>query len=131
MRVVLDTNVIISAFGTRGLCADLFAVCLDRHQLIISAAILDEVTEHLVKKFKLPESRTREIVSFLREHSETVIPVEVPADACRDQDDCVILGTAVGGSAEYLITGDRDLLDLGKFGDVSILSPREFYDLIK
>jgi predicted nucleic acid-binding protein len=54
MRVVLDSNVLVAAFGTRGLCEDVLRVCLSRHEICLSEVILSEVQEHLPKKFKLP-----------------------------------------------------------------------------
>ena len=128
MRVVLDTNVILAGFATRGLCEAVVALCLDQHELILSDAILSEVREHLSGKFRMPAARAAEITSFLEEHAEIVSPAEVPYDACRDADDRQILGTAVAGLADSLITGDQDLLSLGDYQGIPILSPREFYD---
>jgi putative PIN family toxin of toxin-antitoxin system len=131
VKVVLDTNVILAAFATRGLCEAVMAVCVDRHEIVVSEAILAEVSEHLRDKFKLPASRVREIVSFLRHQATMVIPVPISTDACRDPDDLAILGTAVAAQADGLITGDNDLLSLGTFQEIRILSPRAFYELNK
>lgn len=127
MRVVLDTNVILAAFGTRGLCGDLLAACFEGHELVTSAHILAELRRHLVKSFRMPAARTNEIVTFVREHSEVVLPTAVSAGACRDPDDLPVLGTALAGKAELLVTGDKDLLELKKHAGVSILTPRECY----
>lgn len=131
MRVVLDSNVILAAFATRGLCEAVLALCLDRHELVLSDAILVEVAGHLQGKFKLPAARVREIVSFLRGQATIVVPAIVPASACRDKEDRAILGTAVAGGANCLVTGDDDLHSLGQYAEIPILSPRAFYDLVK
>ena len=131
MKVVLDTNVLVAGFGTRGLCEDVVRVCLSNHQLFISHAILTEVDTHLRGKFKLPAVRVREILSLVRKLGQIVEPLDVPPDACRDRDDLVTLGTAIAASAECLITGDKDLLTLGAYQRIPILDPRAFYDLIK
>jgi len=131
VKVVLDSNVILAAFATRGLCEAVLAVSLDRHEIVLSEAILSEVARHLQGKFKLPVARVREIVTFLRSQATFVTPEEVPARACRDKEDRVILGTAVAGDANCLVTGDKDLLALGCYHKVPILSPRAFYDLVK
>jgi predicted nucleic acid-binding protein len=55
----------------------------------------------------------------------------VAADACRDPDDLPVLGTSVAGQADYLVTGDQDLLTLRSFHGVAIVSPREFYEVIR
>ena len=131
MRVVLDTNVILAGLATRGLCEAVVALCLDRHQILLSETILSEVRKHLSGKFKLPLTRVQEILAFLEEHVQVVTPAEVSLDACRDPDDRPILGTAIAALADYLITGDNDLLSLGEFQGVPILSPRAFYDRSK
>ena len=131
MKVVLDTNVILAALATRGLCDAVVAVCLEGHEIILSDAILSEVGRHLAGKFKVPPARVREIVGFLREQATCVGPAQVPTDACRDPHDRAILGTAVAAGADCLVTGDEDLLTLGRFQGIPILSPRAFYDRLR
>jgi uncharacterized protein len=131
MRVVLDTNVLLAAFGTRGLCEAVFQVCLERHEIILSRHILNEVHINLTTKFKVPAAHTRQIATFLRQHARTVQPADVSPDACRDSDDLPVLGTAQAAKAHVLITGDKDLLELKKFETTIILTPRQFYDQIK
>lgn len=103
-------------------------VCLDHHQVVLSELILGEVARHLAGKFKMPQARVQEIVKFLREHARIVVPASVPAKACRDPDDRAVLGTAVAGEADYLVTGDGDLVSLGQYKTIPILTPRAFYD---
>lgn len=128
MRVVLDTNVLLAAFGARGLCEALFAVCLEGHDLVTSDYVLGELRRHLVKAFRLTMQLADEIAAFVREHSEVVSPVHVPATACRDASDLPILGTAIAGSADLLVTGDKDLLELKRFEAVPIVAPRECHE---
>jgi uncharacterized protein len=128
VRVVLDTNVLLAAFTTRGLCEAVLAVCLDGHQIILSEPILAETSKHLAGKFKMPAAQARQIIEFLRENAELVEPQPVPADSCRDPKDLVVLGAAEAGHADCLISGDEDLLILKQFKAIRILSPRAFYD---
>jgi putative PIN family toxin of toxin-antitoxin system len=122
--------VIVAAFGSRGLCEDVVRVCLSRHEIYLSEAILREVQEHLPTKFKLPATRVVEIIALLRELAEIVEPANVPTGACRDAKDLVILGTAVSADADCLVTGDRDLLDLREYEGIGIVSPRQFHGLV-
>ena len=131
MKVVLDTNVILAAFATRGLCESILDLCLDQHQIILSEPILAEATEHLVEKFKVPVTQIQGIVALLREHSVLVEPTEVPSNACRDQNDLPILGTLLAGGADCLVTGDKDLLVIKQFRKIPIMSPRQFYDSLR
>jgi predicted nucleic acid-binding protein len=54
-----------------------------------------------------------------------------PLKTCRDKDDLPVLGTALAGQADYLVTGDKDLLALGEFHSTVILNPRSFYDRLR
>ena len=128
MRVVLDTNVLLAAFGTRGLCDALFTVCLEGHQLVASEHINGELRLHLTRAFRVPARQADEIAAFVRELSEVVSPARVIALACRDPDDLPVLGTAVAGRADVLVTGDRDLLELKRHGGIPIVTPRECYE---
>jgi putative PIN family toxin of toxin-antitoxin system len=130
LRVLLDTNVIVAAFATRGLCADLFEVCLEKHTVIISQHILSEVEKSLIKKIHLPQNITRYVISYLQDITEFFVPEHVDKSLCRDRDDLKILGTALSGNAKIIITGDKDLLALKKFGKISILTPRDFWSLL-
>lgn len=131
MRIVLDANVLVAAFGARGLCEALMEVCLQSHRIVLSEHLLEESRVALVKKFATPPSLVDEILGFLREHVELVEPAPVEADRCRDPDDRPVLGTVLAGAAELLVSGDRDLLVLGSFGDASIVTPRECYERLR
>jgi len=127
VRIVLDTNVLLAAFGTRGLCEALVAACLESHDLVTSDHILAELRERLVKAFRIPGQIAREIAALVCDHAEVVSPSSVPPAACRDPSDLPVLGTAVAGNADLLVTGDKDLLDLERFEGVPIVTPRDCY----
>ena len=131
MRVVLDTNVIIAAFAARGLCADIFEVCLESHNIIMSEFILSEAEKHLIRKIRVPRTITQNIIDYLRDMSEIVEPAKVEVSVCRDKDDVNIIGTALNGNARCIITGDNDLLVLKKFRKIAIITPREFWRRLK
>lgn len=127
MRLVLDTNVLLAAFGTRGLCEALFAACIEGHQLVTSEHILGELRRNLTRAFRMSPRQADEVVEFVREHAEVVSPAKVPPGACRDPQDLPVLGTAVAGRADLLVTGDRDLLEAESHGGVPIVTPRRCY----
>lgn len=131
MRIVLDANVLLAGFGTRGLCEALLATCLESHQLVLSQHLLTETRRYLTTKFKVPTARADEIIAFLREHAEIVKPMAVRADACRDPNDLAVLGTAVAGRADLLVTGDKDLLVLREHAGIPILTPRACYERLR
>ncbi len=131
MRVVLDTNVIIAAFATRGLCADVFEVCLEGHSVVISEHILSEVKEKLTKKIHLPQNIALSVIDYLKGAAEIVEPVKINESVCRDRDDIKIIGAALSGNAGFIITGDSDLLTLKKYREIKIVTPREFWNNLK
>ncbi|MFA7237959.1 MAG: putative toxin-antitoxin system toxin component, PIN family, partial [Phycisphaeraceae bacterium] len=100
MRVVLDTNVLLAAFGFRGICRAVVDVCFDAHELVLSEHILGEVAHHLRDKFGHTADEARQRVAILRDHSHIVTPVEVAADVCRDPNDLPVLGTLAVGHAD-------------------------------
>ena len=127
MRVVFDTNVIVSAFIARGPSFEVFEHCLVAHQSFTSLQIREEVKSVLTDKFSFPSQRVEEIMSFLDRHVESVdvSPLEKPV--CRDPSDDLILACAAAARAECLITGDEDLLVLEEFEGTRILKPAEFW----
>ncbi|RKY28196.1 MAG: putative toxin-antitoxin system toxin component, PIN family [Planctomycetota bacterium] len=133
MRVVLDTNVLLSGLFTRGICEAVLDACVgsDDCLLVLSEYILGELKRHASQKFRVPTGDVRETVKFLRSHAEMVKPAKVPNNACRDKDDLPVLGTLIAGRGACLVTGDKDLLTLRQFKGLPILSPRQFYDSLK
>lgn len=131
MRVVLDTNVIIAAFAARGLCSEVFEVCLTNHTIVTSEHILSEVEKGLVKKIHLPGNIIASIMDYLRDVAEIFQPQVIEDSACRDIEDRKIIGTAVSGNAQLIITGDDDLLTLKKVMKTNIVTPREFWNRLR
>ena len=88
----------------------------------------DLLSRHYRGKFKATKAQADAVVAFLRSSSEVVEPATVPRGTLRDKDDLPVLGTAIAGDVACIVTGDQELLALGSFRGVSILSPRAFYD---
>jgi putative PIN family toxin of toxin-antitoxin system len=131
MRVVLDTNVIIAAFAARGLCAEVFEVCLEGHTVVINEQILSETMENLTHKLHLPVRTAQDIMDYLRDIAEVVEPEALDVPACRDKDDDTVIGTALSGDATFIITGDRDLLVLKKYKGIKMVTPRDFWQHLR
>lgn len=126
MRIVLDTNVLIAALIARGVCCDLVEHCVQRHTIVASAFILNELRKHLAGKFKYDPQEAEDAVSLFQSVVELVVPAEMDAGICRDPDDDMILATALSGNAQCIVTGDKDLLALRQFHAIRIISPAEF-----
>ena len=131
MRVVLDSNVLIVAFAARGFRESLVEVCLSDHELIVSEHLLGVVKRHLTGKIKLPVGIAQEIDTLLRVRGTMLVPDFVSEDACRDADDLPILDLAQAAEADCIVTGDKDLLVLRRFGTIPIYSPSGFADRLR
>lgn len=128
MRVSLDTNVLVSAFTTRGICADVLAVVLAEHQLVLGEKVLAELRRVLQEKMKMPEDDVTDAEAFLRQEAAVVSKGSGVRADIRDPDDAEMLAQAIEGLAEVLVTGDRDLLDVTVELPVEVLSPRGFWE---
>jgi len=126
MKVLLDTNVLIAAFITQGVCSDLLEHCLRRHEIVLSEFILDELRNNLLDKFKFERTEVETVEKLLRSRSTIYQPVLLTRPVCRDADDDSILGTAVAGHATCIITGDKHLLVIKEYQGIAILKPSEF-----
>ncbi len=98
-----------------------------QHRLITSQHILDEVARKLTEKFSFPAGAVRSVSRFLAGVATKVEPAAVPEDTCRDPDDIPVLGTALAGEANLLITVDKDLLALEEFQGIAIVRPGQFW----
>lgn len=130
MRIVLDANMIVAAFAARGLCESVMEVCLSEHEMVLSEELLDEILESLLRQIKLPSGVVDGIGEILREHASVMNPIPIARGLCRDPDDVKVLGLAVASKADYIVTGDKDLLVLRKFEGIPILDPRSFSDIL-
>jgi len=131
VRVFLDTNVLVSAFATRGLCADLLELVIAEHDWIIGTAVLRELEKALREKIKAPAARVLEISDFVAGEVSVLVKHALPTDAKIDADDAVVLGQALEGRAELFVTGDAALLKLGEIGGLQIVSPRQFWEALQ
>ena len=127
MRLVLDTNVLIAAFVSRGSCTEVFEHCARMHELFTSLFILDELSQKLVAKIGASRAEARAVTRLLRFRSEVIEPVAVEPHVCGDPDDLPVLGTALAAHARALVTGDLDLLALRRHERGRILAPRDFW----
>ncbi|MEO8480252.1 MAG: putative toxin-antitoxin system toxin component, PIN family [Gemmatimonadota bacterium] len=131
MRVYLDTNVLVSAYATRGLCADILHALLAEHQLVIGEAALSETRRVLRKKIRLSPEVVAEVEAFLRQQAAVIADPPPLLIRLRDPDDLVILAEALAGKADVLVTGDRDLLDIADHAPLPIVTPRGMWELLR
>ncbi len=131
MKVLLDTNVLVAAFGARGFCFDIFQVVLAEHQLLVGRTVLQELERTLAEKLVMPAAQVAEVVAFVQEHSEVVAPDKPEQWPPSDPDDRWIVAAALAGEADVLVTGDKDLLGLGAPAALRVETPRGFWEMLR
>ncbi len=131
MKVFLDTNVLVSAAATRGLCADVMREVLISHQLVVSAPLISELETILQKKLNLPYELVSEFIEILRQDTHQSSPSDLPDVDIQDRDDLTILSSALNGDADIFVTGDKELLELSRIDDMDIISPKMFWERLK
>ena len=127
MKAVFDTNVLVAAFVTEGVCAKLLGRARRKQlDLVISLFILKEFENVLLKKFSASKEQIRAATKLISEVAHMVNPAPKVSGVCRDPDDDQILSCALSVKADCLVTGDFDLLGLKEFHGIRILTPSAF-----
>lgn len=133
-RVVVDTNVLISGlFGIKNSPSAhvLQAIRKQKVILVTSPLILEEISnvfnrERIAKLIKMTKSERTKFLDMLIERADVTAGRRLPQAIGRDEKDDKFLACAIEGKVNYLITGDKDLLDLGEFEGIKIITPRKF-----
>lgn len=133
--IVLDVNVLVSGIPTRDAAPsriiDLWAN--GAFDVLLSDHILEGIARAFQKPYWSRRYSDELIDAYLKSLWLEAIPV-IPDDSVRgvaeDLEDDLVLATAVAGQADFLVTGDRALREIGEYGGVRIVTPREFLDLL-
>jgi uncharacterized protein len=130
VRVVLDTNVLISAFVFPGGAPEqVYRGVLDgRVTLVTSPPLLSELGRILTEKFRWEPAYTEEVVAQLVRIGVVVDPTEEIADITDDPADNRVLEAAAAGHADVIVSGDRHLLSLGTWRAVRVVAPAVLMD---
>ncbi len=132
MKIFADTNVLVSAFTARGLCADLLEIILADHQLMTGEFVLQELERVLKTKLKVPNRKVFDVLRFLRNYHVEPLPDNPSEVEVGDEDDRWVLESALRAKADILVTGDKDLLTISEqVPHLRILTPREFWGLVQ
>jgi putative PIN family toxin of toxin-antitoxin system len=131
MKVLLDTNVLASAAATRGLCADVLRAVFASHELLVSEDVLSELKKVLKSKFGVEQRLIDDSIELLRQDAVLCRCGSLPKVKVQDKDDLPILGAAISANAQVLVTGDKELLNLGSIENVEIVSPWQFHEKLK
>lgn len=125
MRVFLDTNVLVSALMGHGLCHDLLDRIILNHSVLLGAPGHAELHRILTTKFGVPDALWHELNDWLRTF-EQVPGADLSLDvSISDTDDLEVIASAVAAGADLIVTGDQELLEIGRINHIPIMSPRQ------
>ncbi|MBI4209048.1 MAG: putative toxin-antitoxin system toxin component, PIN family [Deltaproteobacteria bacterium] len=138
IRVVVDTNVLISGtIHSKGFSYKI-AKMWEGGELILvtSLAMLEEAERvfnypRIKKKYHFNSSQMEKVFSNLAKYSVVVRDLPSLSVIERDPEDNIVISTAIAGKADYIVTGDGDLLDLGSHQGIEIVTPRRLCEIIK
>ncbi len=131
MRVFLDTNVLVAAAATRGICADVLHAVLTEHELVLGESVLGELRRVLTQKLRTTSEVAEEMDGFLRREAVVISGAPELDIPLRDPDDVPVVAEAVAGQVDFMVTGDRDLLDVAMDLPVTVISPRGFWERLR
>jgi putative PIN family toxin of toxin-antitoxin system len=133
MKVVLDSNIFISSFFWKGNPRKVFdRVTNGLDELFTTDEILQEVAGVLSrKKFDVDKKEIEDYIKIIESYSIKIILRNEIEKICRDKDDDKILQCGLEGNADFIVTGDDDLLVLEKYKAIRIVKPREYLDILE
>src|SRR5436305_7386663 len=130
MRATIDTNVFVSALNFGGVPAQIFDRNTNEEFTVsISPAIIDEIKRILTNRFDWTDERLQSILDPMLSRADVVVPTTF-VNVSPDPDDNHILECALTSKSDVIVTGDDQLLQLGRFEDIQIIKPREFLDVL-
>jgi putative PIN family toxin of toxin-antitoxin system len=130
MRLFLDTNVLVSAFVARDLCADLVRLVLTHHTQLTGQVVIAELNDVVQRKLRLPPARVGAIEAFLREQPVAPRPGQTLGLGLVDADDEWVVASAVLAQADLLVSGDQGLLACSD-PPLPLLSPRQCWERLR
>lgn len=138
IRIVLDTNVALSALLWRGNPYRILELVQRRNdiRLYTSPALAAELAEVLQrpspsKRLAVIGMTARDVLTAYLGATELVEPTEVPPVVARDPDDDHVIAAAVAARATLLVSGDEDLISMGHYREISIVTAREAIDRLE
>lgn len=129
VKVILDTNIIISAIGFGGKPRQILELAIQKRiRGVTSSILMAELEDVLNKKFPLLSDQFERINKLIRKRFIVVKPKE-SVHILKDDDDNRVLEAAAEGECTFIVTGDKELLDLNVYKKIKIMAVGQFYNL--
>jgi putative PIN family toxin of toxin-antitoxin system len=131
MRVVLDTNVVISGLFFGGIPRSILTGWSDeRFQLILTVEILQEyerVARELDRKYQALEADWEQVLRLIAQNATFVSVQPLKKQVCADPGDDKFLACARASAPSLIVSGDKHLLDVSGWNEIEVLTPRQFH----
>ena len=131
LRVVVDTNVLVSALVFGGVPRKVMEILIEEATVVTSPEILTELRRIVHAKFPAFLEDLQRLEQLLKRDGVQVVLGDTHVTASRDPDDNKVIETAIAGACSYIISGDKDLLDLKQYEDIQIVTPANFLEIIQ
>jgi len=129
VKIFIDTNVLVAAFISHGMCAELLEHCMTEHEVYTSDFVLKELRRVLTKKLHYSKQDALQACAVILSAARPVPEAKGIKPLSRDKDDNHIIAAAVSADVDCIISGDDDLLALKKVHGIPVVRPRDFWKL--
>ncbi len=129
MRILVDTNVIVSGLIAKGACFEVLEDLVYSHSPIITSYVLTECQEALLHKFHLSKSTVKSLLNVIERHFKKGESSTKSLTICRDPDDNQILADALINKVDVSLSGDKDLLLIEEYEGIRIICPKDYWKL--
>lgn len=138
IRAVIDTNVFVSGLiSPHGVPGKILRAWEEKRIVVlVNRAILDEIQEVLLrpqirKYHRLTDKQVEEFCGHIEQFGILIQQSKKLPHLSIDPDDLKLMDCAIAGKAEFLVTGDKELLNLGMIGELSVVSPSVFAEKVR
>ena len=129
MKILFDTNVIISGFVSQGYSFDVIKDTANKHEVYYTEYLLKETQKNLSTKFPLSHEAVNSIINTVKKQFIEGKTANTIKKISRDSKDDQILADAVTNDIDIIITGDKDLLELKNYKGIKIIMPKDYWKL--
>ncbi len=129
MRILVDTNVIVSGLIAKGACFEILEDLVYSHTPFVTPYVMDECQKVLLHKFHLSKGTVKSLLQTVDRHFKKGKTSTKRPNICRDANDNQILADALINEVDIILSGDKDLLSLEEYEGIKMIGPKDYWKL--
>ena len=129
MRILVDTNVVVSGLIAKGACFEILEDLVYSHTPLVTPYILGECRKVLIQKFHLSDTTVKALLSVIDRHFVKGKMSAKLLQVCRDPEDDQIFADALINQVDVILSGDKDLLSIKRYEGMRIVAPQDYWKL--